>query len=115
MSDVDRVREQAGMTGEEPVEILRGREAARLLADPLLAQAFAELGAYYAAKQVAEGDDVAAVMRWQAQRVALADVETAFRGYIETGTMAEKRTSRFQRLVQALKKPPSRMSRFRTE
>lgn len=113
MADPDRARAQAGLTGAEDGEILRGREAERILAEPVIAKAFAELAAYYAHKQLQAGDDAGEVMRWQASRVALEDVERTFRGYVQTGQAAAKRVGRFQRILEAMKHPPSRMARFR--
>lgn len=117
MADVDlaKLQAQAGITGAESEETLRGRAAERVLAEPIVRQTFADLGAYYATKQLQAGDDAGEVMRWQYLRVALQDVETAFRGHVATGEAAVKRTTRLQDMIARAREPLRRMARFRAD
>lgn len=114
MASVDpaAVAAQAGITGTESDEIMRGREASDVLASPIVARAFGELAAYYATKQLQAGEKADEVMRWQMHRVALADVETTFRGYVATGEAALKRQNRFHAMLERAKAPLRRMARF---
>lgn len=111
--DPQQAAQQAGITGTESEEILAASGAHELLQHPTFARALRDLAAYYAQKQLEAQADVDACMRWQLQRVALADLELTLRAYLETGAVAQARVGRFRAILERLGRTPHRLDRFK--
>lgn len=109
----ERAARAAQLTGNENAEILAGNEVVAFYQTTTFLDRVAELGAYYAQKQLDAQHDVDECMKWQMHRVVLKDLVNTFNAAVERGEQAKQRTGWFRRQLARFDREPHRLDRFR--